>query len=61
MAKTRLLYPPQFRRQMAELAHAGRTPEELAAHCTLFFTSARKAAFCGLIPVRPKTPRRRSP
>ena len=31
MAKTRLPYPPQFRRQMVELVHAGRTPEELAA------------------------------
>jgi transposase len=31
LAKTRLPYPPQFRRQMVELAHAGRTPEELAA------------------------------
>jgi transposase len=30
MAKTRLPYPPQFRRQMVELVHAGRTPEELA-------------------------------
>ena len=31
MAKTRLPYPPEFRRQMEELVHAGRTPEELAA------------------------------
>jgi transposase len=31
MAKTRLPYPPQFRRQMVELVRAGRTPEELAA------------------------------
>src|SRR3954453_4371733 len=31
MAKTRLPYPPQFRRQMVELVHAGRMPEELAA------------------------------
>ena len=31
MAKTRLPYPPQFRRQMVELVHAGRTPEELAS------------------------------
>ena len=31
MAKTRLPYPLQFRRQMVELVHAGRTPEELAA------------------------------
>src|SRR6478736_924282 len=31
MAKTRLPYAPEFRRQMVELVHAGRTPEELAA------------------------------
>ena len=31
MAKTRLPYSPEFRRQMVELVHAGRTPEELAA------------------------------
>jgi transposase len=31
MSKTRLPYPPQFRRQMVELVHAGRTPEELAS------------------------------
>jgi transposase len=31
MAKTRLPYPPQFRRQMVELVQAGGTPEELAA------------------------------
>jgi transposase len=31
MAKTKLPYPPQFRRQMVELVHAGRMPEELAA------------------------------
>jgi hypothetical protein len=31
MAKTRLPYTPEFRRQMVELVHAGRTPEELAA------------------------------
>ena len=31
MGKTRLPYPPQFRRQMVELVHAGHTPEELAA------------------------------
>ena len=30
MAKTRRAYPPEFRRQMVELVHAGRTPEELA-------------------------------
>ena len=30
MAKTRLPYPPEFRRQMVELVHAGRSPEELA-------------------------------
>jgi len=30
MAKTRGAYPPEFRRQMVELVHAGRTPEELA-------------------------------
>ena len=30
MAKTRGPYPPEFRRQMVELVHAGRTPEELA-------------------------------
>ncbi len=31
MAKTRLPYAPEFRRQMAELVRAGRTPEELAS------------------------------
>ena len=30
MAKTRPPYSPQFRRQMVELVHAGRSPEELA-------------------------------
>ena len=30
MAKTRSAYPPEFRRQMVELMHAGRSPEELA-------------------------------
>jgi len=30
MAKTRAAYPAEFRRQMVELVHAGRTPEELA-------------------------------
>ncbi len=30
MGRTRPPYPPEFRRQMVELARAGRTPEELA-------------------------------
>jgi transposase len=30
MAKTRLPYTPEFRRQMVELVHAGRSPQELA-------------------------------
>ena len=30
MAKTRPPYSPEFRRQMVELVHAGRSPEELA-------------------------------
>jgi transposase len=30
MAKTRLPYAPEFRRQMVELVHAGRSPKELA-------------------------------
>jgi transposase len=30
MAKTRVPYPPEFRRPMVELVQAGRTPEELA-------------------------------
>jgi transposase len=30
MAKTRLPYTPEFRRQMVELVRAGRSPEELA-------------------------------
>jgi transposase len=30
MAKTRLPYAPEFRRQMVELVNAGRSPEELA-------------------------------
>ena len=30
MAKRRGAYPPEFRRQMVELVHAGRSPEELA-------------------------------
>ena len=29
MAKTRLPYSPEFRRQMVELVRAGRSPEEL--------------------------------
>jgi transposase len=29
MPKSRPPYPPEFRRQMVELVHAGRTPEEL--------------------------------
>ena len=31
ITKMRLPYPHQFRRQMVELVHGGRTPEELAA------------------------------
>lgn len=30
MAKTRPPYTPEFRRQMVELVHSGRSPEELA-------------------------------
>jgi transposase-like protein len=30
MPKTRPRYPPEFRRQMVELARAGRTPRQLA-------------------------------
>ncbi len=30
MAKTRRTYPPEFRQQMIELVHAGRTLEELS-------------------------------
>jgi transposase len=30
MSRTRQGYPPEFRRQMVELVHAGRTPAELA-------------------------------
>jgi len=30
MAKTRLPYAPEFRRQMVELVHAGRDPDDLA-------------------------------
>ena len=30
MGKTGSAYPPEFRRQMVELVHAGRSPEELA-------------------------------
>jgi transposase-like protein len=30
MAKARLPYTPEFRSQMVELVHAGRSPEELA-------------------------------
>jgi transposase len=30
MPKTRPPYPPEFRRQMVELVHSGRSPEELA-------------------------------
>ena len=30
MAKTRPPYTPEFRQQMVELVHAGRSPEELA-------------------------------
>src|ERR1700745_3601727 len=30
MGKTRSAYPPEFRRQIIELVHAGRSPEELS-------------------------------
>jgi transposase len=30
MARTRRGYPPEFRRQLVELVHAGRSPAELA-------------------------------
>jgi transposase len=30
MTKTRLPYPPEFRRQIVEVVHAGRSPGELA-------------------------------
>src|SRR5277367_64 len=30
MSRTRRGYPPEFRRQLVELVHAGRSPEELA-------------------------------
>ena len=30
MSKTRAPYTPEFRRQMVELVHAGRSPDELA-------------------------------
>jgi transposase len=30
MSKTRRAYPPEFRRQLVELVHAGRSPEQLA-------------------------------
>ena len=30
MGKTRRAYPAEFRRQMVDLVHAGRSPEELA-------------------------------
>ena len=30
MSKRRAPYPPEFRRQMVELARSGRTPEELS-------------------------------
>ena len=30
MGKTRRAYPPEFRRQMIALVHAGRSPEELS-------------------------------
>jgi transposase len=30
MTKTRLPYTPEFRRQMVDLVHAGRSPEKLA-------------------------------
>jgi transposase len=30
MSRTRRGYPPEFRRQMVELVHAGRSPEELS-------------------------------
>lgn len=30
MAKTRAPYPPEYRQQIIDLVHAGRTPEELA-------------------------------
>ena len=30
MQRYRLAYPPEFRRQMVDLVHSGRTPEELS-------------------------------
>jgi transposase-like protein len=30
MGKTKAAYTPEFRRQMVELVHAGRSPEELS-------------------------------
>ena len=48
MAKTRLPYPPQFRRQLVELVHAGRTPEELAAE----FEPTAQSIGTGLLSLR---------
>ena len=42
MPRSRPPYPPELRRQMAELVRAGRTPEELAKEFEPTSTSIRK-------------------
>ena len=61
MAKTRLPYASEFRRQMVELVHAGRTPEELAAEFEPTAQSIRNwiAADDGAVAGRRDVPGRR--
>jgi transposase-like protein len=42
MVKFRVPYPPEFRRQMVELARSGRTPQDLARE---FEPSAQSIAY----------------
>lgn len=42
MPRTRPPYPPEFRRQMVELARSGRTPEELGREFEPTATTIRK-------------------
>ena len=42
MAKTRVPYPPEFRRQIVELVRAGRTPAELAREFEPSYVTIRK-------------------
>jgi transposase-like protein len=58
MAKTRLPYAPEFRRQMVELVNAGRSPEELARE---FEPTAQSIKNWVAQAARNNRPRRRRP